>query len=154
MEAKATSRPALTCRRTASRSFAPVSIFLYAIDATTLPPRHRREGSTLPLRPLRHPQDFGTPDFVECLRTTPCETPVMIAADSAKARRERIAAARVRSMARVKRQVPSGPGARVVAKHPAAAYLPRGQALAHIRAAAEAVAQKHAGRGGGWRPNS
>ena len=80
---------------------------------------------------------------------------MMIAADSAKARRERIAAARVKSLARVKNR-PS-PGVRTFvsgAKHPAAAYLPRGEALAHIRAAADAVARKHAGRGGGWRPNS
>ena len=115
-------------------------------------------GSRVPL-PLRHrrfgpPQDFGTPDFVECLRATPCETPVMIAADSAKARRERIAAARVKSLARVKSRPRPGAGALIAAKHPAAAYLPRGQALAHIRAAAEAVAQKHAGRGGGWRPSN
>ena len=78
---------------------------------------------------------------------------MMIAADSAKARRERIAAARVKSLARLSiRGTP-----RVVttaAKHPAAAYLPRGEALAHIRAAAEAVARSRAGRGGGWRPNS
>ena len=79
----------------------------------------------------------------------------MIAADSAKARRERIAAARKTSLARVKNR-PS-PGVRTFAsgaKHPAAAYLPRGEALAPIRAAAEAAARKRAGRGGGWRPNS
>ena len=77
----------------------------------------------------------------------------MIAADSAKARRERIAAARIKSLARVKnRRSPAVPAA--AAKHPAAAYLPRGEALAHIRAAAEAVARKHAGRGGGWRPSN
>ena len=77
----------------------------------------------------------------------------MIAADSAKARRERIAAARMKSLARVRsRSQPTVPAA--AAKHPAAAYLPRGEALAHIRAAAEAVARSRAGRGGGWRPNS
>ena len=77
----------------------------------------------------------------------------MIAADSAKARRERIAAARMKSLARVKRRPqPAVPVS--AAKHPAAAYLPRGEALAHIRAAAEAVARSRAGRGGGWRPNS
>ena len=137
MEAKVTSRPAPTCRRTASSSLAPASLSL----------RHRRFG---------HPQDFGTPDFVECLRATPCETPVMIAADSAKARRERIAAARKKSLARIKERsnvvTSRGPGLGTVI--PAAAKLPRGEALAHIRAAAEAVARSRAGRGGGWRPNS
>ena len=127
------------------RRCAPASLS-DAIDATTLPPRHRRER-------FGHPQDLGTPDFIECLRTTACETPGMIAADSAKARRERIAAARVQSLARVKNRRPPAVTA-VAAKHPAAAYLPRGEALAHIRAAAEAVARKHADRGGGWRPNS
>ena len=81
----------------------------------------------------------------------------MIAADSAKARRERIAAARKKSLARVKSRSPivtsrAGPGLGTVI--PAAAKLPRGEALAHIRAAAEAVARKHAGRGGGWRPSN
>ena len=80
----------------------------------------------------------------------------MIAADSAKARRERIAAARKKSLARVKSRSPivtsRGPGLGTVI--PAAAKLPRGEALAHIRAAAEAVARKHAGRGGGWRPSN
>ena len=79
----------------------------------------------------------------------------MIAADSAKARRERIAAARMNALARVKNR--RSPAVRTFAsgaKHPAAAYLPRGEALAHIRATAEAVARKHAGRGGGWRPSS
>ena len=79
----------------------------------------------------------------------------MIAADSAKARRERIAAARIQSLARVKNRRPQAVRTFASgAKHPAAAYLPRGEALAHIRAAADAVARKHAGRGGGWRPNS
>ena len=78
----------------------------------------------------------------------------MIAADSAKARRERIAAARMKSLARVKSRRPVNVAVTAAAKHPAAAYLPRGEALAHIRAAAEAVARKHAGRGGGWRPSS
>ena len=78
----------------------------------------------------------------------------MIAADSAKARRERIAAARVKSLARVRNRGSATTAVTAAAKHPAAAYLPRGEALAHIRAAAEAVARKHAGRGGGWRPNS
>ena len=78
----------------------------------------------------------------------------MIAADSQQARRERIAAARKISLARVKnRRSPAVP-LTTAAKHPAAAYLPRGQALAHIREAAEAVARSRAGRGGGWRPNS
>ena len=78
----------------------------------------------------------------------------MIAADSAKARRERIAAARMKSLARVRSRSQPAVPASVAAKHPAAAYLPRGEALAHIRAAAEAVARSRAGRGGGWRPNS
>ena len=113
---------------------------------------HVKAGAHLPPDCLN--MDFGTPDFVECLRTAPCETPVMIAADSAKARRERIAAARKISLARVKnRRSPAVP-LTTAAKHPAAAYLPRGEALAHIRATAEAVARSRAGRGGGWRPNS
>ena len=78
----------------------------------------------------------------------------MIAADSAKARRERIAAARKKSLARVKnRRSPAVPLI-TAAKHPAAAYLPRGEALAHIRAAAEAVARSRSSRGGGWRPSN
>ena len=78
----------------------------------------------------------------------------MIAADSAKARRERIAAARQKSLARVKSRRPANVAVTVAAKHPAAAYLPRGEALAHIRAAAEAVARARSGRGGGWQPSN